>query len=699
MFHPHYYKISNISLYFYDSTGEKGLTFYIIISGEAIVLKAGIGQVAVLHKGHTFGELALTVGNDRRSATIRADTKVEILQLHKVDYDHFVKDIQLVEKRENLHVLRSCKLFENWPRTKVQKMCNFCTRMTIKPGENIYCQGDKPDKIYFIIEGQVDIFKEVYVVVRNRWPTGSKSWEGMAKKKVKPILAKSLHKDDFFGELVQDQRRTATATAKTRCTLLTLDRLEFIHLISGGRSLEELQSGDAESNSDKKILDMMLQQLSIKGGPSTTAQLNDYVKVINVNVTKKKRKDKASAAAGDALTTTSSMQSNLNTDQTIGTCLTEDDTATINTEKGLFSPVKTRKQRLSGSKLPSAGGRKRTDSSISASDTTDTNDSVTGAHVSFNVEEGVEEGQSSHNTDAFAHGLKIDRNKSTEFSFSSSTDLAKHQKLRHLTSAGLFETQLSRASSAVEDTNSIRAEAERQNSSTDMKDSATSNTKKKKEIVNLQEKQNQLNGKVSDLRRGSGLPELDSHLQMMVTEIVSSNKRSKYYDELAEMRFSAPSIVTRQSRRMNVLNGNSLKFGGSPNSSKQYFPEPTKTVYCPTKNLRKSKKNPKIKITGKINPVMTSVDSVVLKSDKGRIVRSYLSQDITGYLDATKSKSSSPTTLSPPSCGISRMKLHDELSSYNEKDSFPLKRIPTPKRDHERQTSRLVERQGSSMSK
>lgn len=132
--------------------GEKGLTFYIIISGDAIVLKEGIGQVAVLSKGHSFGELALTEGNDRRSATIRADTKVEILQLHKVDYDHFVKDIQFVERRENLHVLRSCALFAKWPRTKVQKMCNFCTRTTFEPGGVIFTQGDKPGEVYGLMD-------------------------------------------------------------------------------------------------------------------------------------------------------------------------------------------------------------------------------------------------------------------------------------------------------------------------------------------------------------------------------------------------------------------------------------------------------------------------------------------------------------------------------------------------------------------
>jgi hypothetical protein len=63
--------------------GESGLTFYIIISGEAEVIKDGLGVVATLGKGKSFGEIALH-GKDLRTATIRASTAVEVLRLHKV---------------------------------------------------------------------------------------------------------------------------------------------------------------------------------------------------------------------------------------------------------------------------------------------------------------------------------------------------------------------------------------------------------------------------------------------------------------------------------------------------------------------------------------------------------------------------------------------------------------------------------------
>lgn len=43
--------------------GERGLTFYIIVSGSAIVHKQELGDVGNLTKGMSFGELALTQGN------------------------------------------------------------------------------------------------------------------------------------------------------------------------------------------------------------------------------------------------------------------------------------------------------------------------------------------------------------------------------------------------------------------------------------------------------------------------------------------------------------------------------------------------------------------------------------------------------------------------------------------------------------
>jgi CRP-like cAMP-binding protein len=256
---------------------ERGLTFYIVISGTATVHKDGIGVVASISKGQSFGELALTEGNDVRSATVRAHTELELLRLHKVDYDHFVKDIQLAERRENLLVLRDCKIFDNWPRSKIQKMCTTCTRKIFKPGDVIFRQGAVPDCIYFIIDGKVSIHKEIVIIVRNRWPTSNNEWDGVAKKRIKPHPVDELARGSFFGELsiIKNKRRTATAIATTRCVLLCLDKLEFVHLLRSGKAMETVSSFASHYKDDKEILSRTAIH---NGGPSTTAQLNEYIK-------------------------------------------------------------------------------------------------------------------------------------------------------------------------------------------------------------------------------------------------------------------------------------------------------------------------------------------------------------------------------------------------------------------------------------
>lgn len=256
---------------------ERGLTFYIVISGSATVHKDGIGIVANISMGQSFGELALTEGNDVRSATVRAHTQLELLRLHKVDYDRFVKDIQLTERRENLMVLRDCKIFDNWPRSKIQKMCTTCSRRTFKPGDVIFRQGDVPDSIYFIVDGKISIHKELMIIVRNRWPVGKNEWGGVAKKRLQLYPVGMLQRGNFFGELsiIKNKTRTATAKAVTRCVLLCLDKLEFVHLLRSGRAMETVSAYSSRYTEDQDILS---KAAILNGGPSTTAVLNEYIK-------------------------------------------------------------------------------------------------------------------------------------------------------------------------------------------------------------------------------------------------------------------------------------------------------------------------------------------------------------------------------------------------------------------------------------
>ena len=253
--------------------GEKGLTFYIIISGEAAVLKDGIGRVATKSQGESFGELALTQGNDVRTATVKAVTKVEVLHLNKVDYDIFVKDIQQVERRENFHLLRECPLFKEWARAKVERMANACNRKFFAEGSTIFEQGDDPDNLYLVFEGSVRIIKNVHIVNKNRWPTGPHEWAELSKRITKPFLIQTLGRGGYFGELsiMKQVTRSTTAEAATRCTLIALDKLEFLHMLNHSKPIDMTEDLRKESEQNNDLIQQ--QTMEMRGGPSSVAMM------------------------------------------------------------------------------------------------------------------------------------------------------------------------------------------------------------------------------------------------------------------------------------------------------------------------------------------------------------------------------------------------------------------------------------------
>lgn len=257
--------------------GEPGMTFYIIISGETAVHKAGIGVVAKLGKGKSFGELALTKG-DVRTASIKTITRCEVLSLHKLDYDHFIKDIQQAERREHFHLVRECPLFAKWTRSKIDKVVNSCTRKMFDAGATIFSQGDPPDSLYIVMDGVVEIVKEVIIVCKNRWPTAMQDWEYSSKRTVKPIRVSVQRRGGYFGELaiVRNSLRAATAICQTKVVLVCVDKLEFMHLINQSKTseLEPLTRGAKAYPSDDEILGVIGH---ISGGPQSRARLGDVV--------------------------------------------------------------------------------------------------------------------------------------------------------------------------------------------------------------------------------------------------------------------------------------------------------------------------------------------------------------------------------------------------------------------------------------
>ncbi|KAJ1441730.1 cyclic nucleotide-binding-like protein [Ochromonadaceae sp. CCMP2298] len=161
-------------------------------------------------------------------------------------------------------------------------MASSCQRQTYVAGEHIFRQGDPPSDLYLVVEGQVDIVKELVLLCKNRWPVGVNQWEERTKRINKPILLKSLKTAEFFGELaiIQNQPRSSSAIAANRCVLLKVDRLEFLHLISYGNSGIDGRLGIEEDAKFKNIVnkyindqDILSSMGHVVGGPTSEAYI------------------------------------------------------------------------------------------------------------------------------------------------------------------------------------------------------------------------------------------------------------------------------------------------------------------------------------------------------------------------------------------------------------------------------------------
>jgi len=114
------------------------------------------------------------------------------------------------EEEGVLAILRGLPFFEDLSRKELTAIERILHRREYKPGEVIFYQGDSGVGMYIIEKGTVAIILE---------PT-------------EQVLAE-LHEGEFFGEmaLLNESPRSATAIARTHCTLLFFSHEELFSLM------------------------------------------------------------------------------------------------------------------------------------------------------------------------------------------------------------------------------------------------------------------------------------------------------------------------------------------------------------------------------------------------------------------------------------------------------------------------------------
>jgi CRP-like cAMP-binding protein len=114
--------------------------------------------------------------------------------------------------QEDVERLRKVPLFAKIEPSKLKLLAFTGRRLTFKPNQSLFQQGDIGDAAYIIIEGTAD------VVVDS--PHG-------------PMKVATVGENDFVGEIaiLCDVPRTATVTATTELTTLRISKELFFQLI------------------------------------------------------------------------------------------------------------------------------------------------------------------------------------------------------------------------------------------------------------------------------------------------------------------------------------------------------------------------------------------------------------------------------------------------------------------------------------
>jgi CRP-like cAMP-binding protein len=114
--------------------------------------------------------------------------------------------------QEDVDLLRNIPLFRNIDSPKLKLLAFTAERLTFRPGEVLFNQGDQGDAAYIVVQGEADVIIE--------------SAAG-------PITVAKIKKNDFVGEIaiLCDVPRTATIKATSELITLRIAKDVFFQLV------------------------------------------------------------------------------------------------------------------------------------------------------------------------------------------------------------------------------------------------------------------------------------------------------------------------------------------------------------------------------------------------------------------------------------------------------------------------------------
>ena len=115
-------------------------------------------EVAHLHEGQSFGELAL-INNEPRAATIICNTKCVFVTINKEEYERVLKKIETRDINRKLEFFSNLPFLKFWTTNQVKKLLPGFTLETYCRNQIVFNEKDDPAFVYIVHSGEFEVTK------------------------------------------------------------------------------------------------------------------------------------------------------------------------------------------------------------------------------------------------------------------------------------------------------------------------------------------------------------------------------------------------------------------------------------------------------------------------------------------------------------------------------------------------------------
>eukprot|EP00638_Chattonella_subsalsa_P003094 CAMPEP_0117748694 /NCGR_PEP_ID=MMETSP0947-20121206/9294_1 /TAXON_ID=44440 /ORGANISM="Chattonella subsalsa, Strain CCMP2191" /LENGTH=813 /DNA_ID=CAMNT_0005566457 /DNA_START=84 /DNA_END=2526 /DNA_ORIENTATION=+ len=114
--------------------------------------------------------------------------------------------MKLRETQRHTAVKTIQKSLKHLSPSKLRFLASYCVFDNFPPGSNIFKEGDKGDKVYFVVRGTIHLSRQVQLVDGNQWPIGKDAVENVVHHKSLHLQLATISHAGWFGEEFMHQK-------------------------------------------------------------------------------------------------------------------------------------------------------------------------------------------------------------------------------------------------------------------------------------------------------------------------------------------------------------------------------------------------------------------------------------------------------------------------------------------------------------